>query len=104
MVKNLPANAGGTRDASLIPGLGRSPGGGSNNPLQYSYLKNSLGRGAWCAAACGIAAHAYTHTDLKVCADDEVTWKRSGVWNGSSGPQEQGLPVKQVPGVWSGGR
>ena len=33
-----------------------------------------MGRGAWCAAARGIAAHAYTHTDLKVCANDEVTW------------------------------
>ena len=37
MVKNLPANAG---DAGSIPGTGRSPGGGSGNPLQYSCLKN----------------------------------------------------------------
>ena len=36
MVKNLPANAGGIRDLSLIPGSGRSPGGGYENPLQYS--------------------------------------------------------------------
>ena len=32
-VKNLPANAGDLRDAGLIPGLGRSPGGGHGNPL-----------------------------------------------------------------------
>ena len=43
-VKNLPANAG---DASLIPGWGRSPGGGNGNPLQYSCLKNPTDRGAW---------------------------------------------------------
>ena len=43
-VKNLPANA---EDISLIPGLGRSPGGGNSNPLGYSCLKNSMDRGAW---------------------------------------------------------
>ena len=31
----------------IIPGLGRSPGGGNGNPLQYSYLENSMDRGAW---------------------------------------------------------
>ena len=33
VVKNLPANAGGIRDSDLIPGWGRSPGGGHGNPL-----------------------------------------------------------------------
>ena len=46
-VKNLPANAGDTRDAGLIPGLGRSLGVGDGSPLQYSRLKNSTDRGAW---------------------------------------------------------
>ena len=41
MVKNLPANAG---DAGLIPGSGRSPGEGNGNPLQYSYLGNTMDR------------------------------------------------------------
>ena len=36
MVKNLPANAGDSGDVGLIPGLGRSPGGGNGNLLQYS--------------------------------------------------------------------
>ena len=40
MVKNLPANAGDIRDESLIPGLGKSPGGGHGNSLQYSCLEN----------------------------------------------------------------
>ena len=46
-VKNLSANAGDLRDADLIPELGRSPGGGNGNPLQYSCLENPMDRGAW---------------------------------------------------------
>ena len=46
MIKNQPANAG---DMDLIPGLGRSPGEKNGNLLQYSYLKNSMGRGVWWA-------------------------------------------------------
>ena len=42
MVKYLPASSGDIRDVGLIPGLGRSPGGGSGNPLQYSRLENSM--------------------------------------------------------------
>ena len=40
--KNPPANAGDMKDAGSIPGLGRSPGGGHGNPLQYSYLENPM--------------------------------------------------------------
>ena len=47
MVKNLPANAGEISDTDLIPGSGRSPGGGRGNPLQYFCLKNPMDRGAW---------------------------------------------------------
>ena len=47
MVKNLPANEEDARDVGLIPGLGRFPGGGNGNPLQYSCLENSMDRGAW---------------------------------------------------------
>ena len=46
-VKNLPADAGDLRDLGLIPGPGRSPGGGHGNPLQYSCLENPMDRGAW---------------------------------------------------------
>ena len=55
VVKNLPANAGGARDASSIPGSGRSPGSGNGNPLQYSWLENSMDRGAWQAVVHGVA-------------------------------------------------
>ena len=44
MVKKLPTKAG---DVDLIPGLGRSPSGRNDNPLQYSCLKNPVDRGAW---------------------------------------------------------
>ena len=47
VVKNPPANAGNTRDLGSIPGLGRSPGEGDGNPLQYSCLENCRDRGAW---------------------------------------------------------
>ena len=46
VVKNPSANAGDARDVSLIPGSGRSPGGGHDNPLQYSCLENPMDRGA----------------------------------------------------------
>ena len=50
-VKNLPP----LRDMGLILGLGRSPGGGDDNPLQYSCLENPLDRGAWQATVHGAA-------------------------------------------------
>ena len=46
-IKNLPDNAGDIRDAGSIFGLGRSPGGGHSNPLQYSCLENPMESGAW---------------------------------------------------------
>ena len=50
MVKNPPANA---RNTDSIPGLGRSPGEGNGNPLQYSCLENPVDRGAWQAVVHG---------------------------------------------------
>ena len=52
MVKNLPTNA---EDSGLIPGSGRSPGGGNGNPLQYSCLENPMDKGAWWATVHEIA-------------------------------------------------
>ena len=46
VVKNPPANTGEVRDAGSVPRLGRSPGGGHGNPLQYSCLENPMERGA----------------------------------------------------------
>ena len=71
MVKNLPANAGDTRDPGSIPGSGRSPGVGYGNPLQYSCLGNPMDRGPWQATVSSWGrkepntterARTYTHT------------------------------------------
>ena len=59
MVENLPANAGDPRDAGLISGLGRSPGGGNGNPLQYPRLENPTDRGAWWATVHRVANSQY---------------------------------------------
>jgi len=55
VVKNPPANAGDIRDVALIPGSGRSSGGGHGNPLQYSCLEDPTDRGAWCVIVHGVA-------------------------------------------------
>ena len=46
IIKNSHANAGDGGDEGVIPGSGRTPGGGNGNPLQYSCLENSIDRGA----------------------------------------------------------
>ena len=51
-VKNPPAN---TKDSDSIPGLGRSTGEGSGNPLQYSWWGNPMGREAWRAIVPGVS-------------------------------------------------
>ena len=51
VVKNPPANTG---DAGLIPGLGRSPGEGNGNPLQYSCLGNPMDKGVWLITVHGV--------------------------------------------------
>ena len=62
VVKNPPTSEGDIRDASLIPGSGRSPGEGNGNPLQYSCLENPVDR-----EACWATVHrvAKTWTQLK---------------------------------------
>ena len=51
----VKASASNARDLGLIPGLGRSPGDGNGNPLQYACLENPMDRGAWWAAVYGVA-------------------------------------------------
>ena len=68
MVKNPPANAGDTRDTDSIPGTGRSPGGGNDNPLQY-FLPGKLhgqrilvGYSPWGHKESDVTEHTYTHS------------------------------------------
>ena len=56
-VKNPPACAG---DTGLMPGSGRSPGEGNDNPLQYSCLGNPMDRGAWWAIVHGVTKESDT--------------------------------------------
>ena len=77
VVKNPPANVG---DAGWIPGLGRSPGVGNGNPLQYCCLKNPTDRGAWPATVHRVTKSwtqlkqlsSHTH-DLLKCFHDQLT-------------------------------
>ena len=72
VVKNLPANAGDIRDTGFIPGLGRSPGKGNGNPLQYSCQKNPMDRRTWRATVLGVSKswtrlkQLSTHTQLSL--------------------------------------
>ena len=54
LVMNLPTSVG---DPVSVPGVGRSPGGGHGNPLQYSSLGNSMDRGAWWAIVHALAKY-----------------------------------------------
>ena len=58
VVKNPPVSAGDTGDSGLIPGLGRSPGVGNGNPLQYFCLRDPMDRGAWRAMGHGVTTRA----------------------------------------------
>ena len=55
VVQTVKASAYNAGNPGSIPGLGRSPGEGNGNPLQYSCLENSMDRGAWQAAVHGVA-------------------------------------------------
>jgi len=70
VVKNPSANTGDTRDMGLIPELGRSPGVGNGNPLQYSCLENPHGDrtladySPWGYRESNMTEHTHTHSYL----------------------------------------
>ena len=81
VVEDSPANAGDAGDVSLIPGLGRSSGGGYDNPLQYSCLENPLDRGAWWATVHGgwkRVRHDWTTEHLYIICG---SWLDALIWN-----------------------
>ena len=72
VIKNPPANARNIRDMGLIPGSGRSLGGGHDNQLQYSCLENPMDRGAWQAMVPRVATwHIPTHVIYEVWSSDQ---------------------------------
>ena len=74
--KESTCNAG---DLGSIPGLGRSPGEGHGNPLQYSCVENSMDRGAWWATVHGVAKSQDTTARLRIRYDTTVK-QYSLVW------------------------
>ena len=68
MGKESAYNAGDIGDMGLIPGLGRSPGGGHGHPLYYSCLDNPMNRGAWCAP--------WDCKESHMTAVTEYSWRR----------------------------
>ena len=92
--KESACNAGDSGEAVSIPGLGRFPGGGHGNPLQYSCLENPMDRGAWCATVHRVVkswtllkwlsthtqthththTHTFTHTYRRVLFDFDRDW------------------------------
>ena len=73
MVKNSPGSAGDPRDSGSIPGSGRSPKKGNDNPLQYSDLESSMDRGAWQATVHGVTE---SRTQLRYCARTTVRMQK----------------------------
>ena len=97
MVKNLPSNAGDKRDASSIPGLGRPPGGGHGNPLQYSYLENPhkqrnlAGYSPW--------GHKEMDTTEQLSTAHTVIFKFGGTshnWGNFLNPADRAVPPHQL--------
>ena len=89
-VKNLPASPG---DVGLIPGLGRFPGEGNDNLLQYSCLENSMDRQAWQAIVHRVAKMSNTgawdkHKIKLFCSAPIFTLSLRKVWEG---PEETGI-------------
>ena len=87
VVKNLPDNAGDTRDTISVPGSGRFSEEGNGKPLQYSCLGNPMDRGAWWAIVQGVTksltglslcvhAHTHTHTHTHTLRGKGVQWPR----------------------------
>ena len=105
VIKNLPAKAG---DAALIPGSGRSPGGGHGNPLQYSYLENSMDRGAWRATSSSGPSVVKSRTPLKrlsmhTCAGSRHSGFSGCSWQGLSPQSPSRARIKPVSPALAGG-
>ena len=102
VVKNPPANAG---DAGLIPVLGRSPGGGNGNPLQFSCLGNPLDREAWWATVHGVAKswtwqRLNSSSGMMRHADTEVSVMKEGVLKSPiPRSRKHGMPGRATWGI-----
>ena len=78
VVKYLPTNVGDTRDASLIPGSGSSPGVGNSNPLKYSCLENPMDRGA-----CWVTVHGVSKNQTRLSKWEHRRHVSINIWPSS---------------------
>ena len=100
VVKNLLASAGATEDTGSVPGLGRSPGGGDGNPLQYSCQDNPMDRGAWLATVHWVwrVRHDWAHTHTQIIlkrSRKDVGAKRDHVISMFTSAGEERDPTKK---------
>ena len=96
--KNLPANTEDLRDASLVPGSGRYPGGSHNNPLQYSCLENPMDRGTWWATVHGVAKSRTRLSDFTFTVHSTGNYSQYPVKN-HNGKEYQG-EYAHSPSLW----
>ena len=99
MVKNTPASTGDARDVGLISGLGRSPGVGNGNPLQYSCLGNRMDVGAWWPTVHGMSKSWPRLSDETTTPTP--TGCRGAVWSPPHTPHSHTL---SPPGIHTGWR
>ena len=92
MVKNTPANAGDVIDVGLIPGSGRSPGGGHSNPVQYSFVENPMDRGAWRATV----HRSHTESDTSEATEHAHTSYQHEFLGGETFIRQKILSTKQT--------
>ena len=84
VVENLPASTGAIGDVGLIPGPGRSLGGGNGNPLQYSCLENLMDRGICLATVQGfkeldMSEHTNMSPQITICYLSSLQGRRRGI-------------------------
>ena len=80
VVKNLPANAGGSGDSGSIPGSGRFPGRGNDNSLQYYSLENPKDRGAWQSMGSQRVGYDRIHLHSAHMLSRTTQWEKHRVW------------------------
>jgi len=73
-VKNLPANPEDERDVSSVLESGRSPGVGNGYPDRYSFLENSMDRGAWQATVYGVTKNLIRLSTQHACMQIIIHW------------------------------
>ena len=115
VVKNWPANAGDIRDMGLIPGSGRSPGGGYGSSLHYSCLENPMDRKAWwaialwvCKELCTTETTEHSTSDIRISSEPSTTSpytyvcvhaKALQLCSTLCSPMDCGLPRSSVHGI-----